>query len=195
MANINLLPWREELRQKRQKDFAGVVAAALLFSGLVAAAWYYFNVGLIDNQKSRNAYLKTEIAVVDKRIKEIKDIEKDKENLLARMEVIQRLQISRPLIVHLFDELVKVLPDGVVIDSMKQSAGDILVQGFAQSNARVAALMRNIAQSEWIGREALVSIDVVASKNNTKDDAKKGKVVFVLSFKQITPKVDEDDKL
>ncbi len=199
MANINLLPWREELRQKRQRDFAIVVATALALTGLIVGGWYSFNTGLIENQTARNAYLDKEIKILDSKIKEIKDIEKDKENLIARMEVIQRLQTSRPLIVHLFDELIKVLPDGVMIDSMKQTDDSIIVEGYAQSNARVSALMRNIEQSQWLGDERLVGIDFIDTKNKSANrkniDDKIGRAAFTLTFKQSAPKVDEEDEL
>ena len=197
MANINLLPWREELRQKRQRDFISILIGVLVLSAIVVAAWYAFNEKLIENQKNRNRYLKQEITLVDKKIKEIKEIEEKKANLIARMEVIQKLQISRPLIVHLFDELVRILPDGVVIDKLKQTNDAIIVKGFAQSNARVSALMRNIDQSKWLGSEVLKVIDFIDTKQKqgqTVQD-KKGRASFTLKFKQIPPKVNKGDIL
>jgi len=197
MANINLLPWREELRQKRQRDFISILVGVLVLSAIVVAAWYAFNEKLIENQKNRNRYLKQEIVLVDKKIKEIKEIEERRENLLARMGVIQKLQISRPLIVHLFDELVHILPDGVVIDRLKQTNDAIIVEGFAQSNARVSALMRNIDQSKWLGSEVLKVIDFIDTKQKqgqTVQD-KKGRASFTLKFKQIPPKVNKGDIL
>jgi len=197
MANINLLPWREELRQKRQRDFISILVGVLVLSAIVVAAWYAFNEKLIENQKNRNRYLKQEIVLVDKKIKEIKEIEERKANLIARMEVIQKLQISRPLIVHLFDELVRILPDGVVIDTLKQTNDAIIVEGFAQSNARVSALMRNIDQSKWLGSEVLKVIDFIDTKQRQGQivQDKKGRASFTLKFKQIPPKVNKGDIL
>ncbi len=197
MANINLLPWREELRQKRQRDFVAILIGLLALSAAIVAAWYFFNEDLINNQKSRNTFLKQEITQVDKKIKEIKELEKKKSNLIARMEVIQKLQISRPLIVHLFDELVRVLPEGVVIDTLKQNDTAIVVEGFAQSNARVSALMRNIDQSTWLGSETLKGIDFIdttQSRGKVVQD-RKGRAAFTLIFKQVAPKLDEGDEL
>ena len=132
MARINLLPWRAERRKLRQKDFLGMlglaVAAGVLASFLVVS-WYNSRIG---NQNARNEYLKGEIAKVDVQIKEIEELDKKKGKLLARKEVIEQLQANRSQMVHLFDSLVRTIPDGVSLTSIKQE-GDILTLGGARS--------------------------------------------------------------
>ena len=155
MARINLLPWREELRKERNKQFGismGVVAgitAVLLFGG------HLYLGALLEHQGERNRMLEDEIRLVDKKIKEINDIESKKRSLLARMNVIQQLQSSRPVVVHLFDELVRTLPEGVVLDSVVQKGEKLTIIGVAQSNERISTYMRNLEGSEWLGNPRL----------------------------------------
>jgi type IV pilus assembly protein PilN len=158
VANINLLPWREELRRRRQKDFLTfVIVAVVAMLGVVGVVHWEIN-NRIDFQQTRNGYLKEEIAVLDTKIKQIKDIEKEKQDLLARMEIIEALQTSRPEIVHLMDELVRTLPEGVYYTDVKQIGRNLDLQGVAQSNARVSSLMRNVDKSDWLERPNLVEI-------------------------------------
>jgi len=161
MPQINLLPWREELRTRKQKEF-GIVAgvAALIMVVIIAAVHFQFN-AMMDFQQSRNKYLEDQIAGLDKKIDQIKQLEEKKKNLLARMEIIQQLQSSRPEVVHLFDELVLTLPDGVYFENLKQKARSLTLEGFAQSNARVSSLMRQLDSSEWLTNPALVEIKAV----------------------------------
>ena len=150
MAKINLLPWREELRVQRNKEF-GIVAgisAALGVLIIVGLTLYYNN--LIDNQKSRNQFMQQEIAKLDKKIKEIKDIRRKKERLLQRIRTIQDLQTNRTEIVHLFDEVVKSVPDGVYLTSLTQSGFNLTMNGVAESNTRVSEFIRNIESSQWM---------------------------------------------
>lgn len=155
MAHINLLPWRVELRKKRQRDF-GVYTALGVVATLLAVAYVHTLVnGMIDRQETRNDFLRQQISILDKTIREIKDLEKMKNNLLARMDVIQELQGSRPEIVHLFDELVSTLPEGVYLTRVQQLGRDLSLTGRAESNARVSNYMRNIDSSEWIGKPTL----------------------------------------
>jgi type IV pilus assembly protein PilN len=150
MAKINLLPWREELRKQKQREFiissgGGAVVAALF----VLLAHFHID-GLIENQNQRNAFLQAQIEVLDQRIGRIKELEKMKADLLARMNVIQELQRSRPESVHLMDELVRTLPDGVYLKTFTQKDRSLEMNGVAQSNARVSDYMRNIDASEWL---------------------------------------------
>jgi type IV pilus assembly protein PilN len=163
MPRINLLPWREELRQKRKKDFMVAMLAALLFGGLVVYGSKLTVQGWIGNQNSRNKVLKDEIAKLDKQIAEISGLETQKNRLIARMEIIDQLQRSRPEIVHLFDELVKTLPEGVYLTEVKQTGNRIEIHGQAQSSTRVSALMRNIDGSDWLKEP---SLGVVETANN-----------------------------
>jgi type IV pilus assembly protein PilN len=157
MAKINLLPWREEQRVQRNKEFGIVagVAAGLGVLIIVGLTLYYNN--LIDNQKSRNKFMQNEIAKLDKKIKEIKDIKAKKERLLQRIKTIQELQTNRTEIVHLFDETVKAVPDGVYLKTMVQSGTNLTMSGIAESNTRVSEFIRNIETSQWM-REPRINI-------------------------------------
>jgi type IV pilus assembly protein PilN len=167
MAKINLLPWRQELRKEQQRQFLTIMglSVVLVILGLLAVHLQYAR--MIGVQESRNTYLKRQIAVVEKQIREIDELTTKKERLLARMEIIQKLQRNRPEIVRLFDELVRVLPEGVHLSSLKQNSRNLQMIGIAQSNARVSALMRNIDQSDWLANPKLDIIEV----GKKKDDA------------------------
>jgi type IV pilus assembly protein PilN len=155
MAKINLLPWREELRKQKQREFAITAGGGALVAALIVLLAHFHIDGLIDNQNQRNAYLQAQIAILDERIGRIKELEKMKADLLARMNVIQELQRSRPESVHLMDELVRTLPDGVYLKSFTQKGRSLEMNGVAQSNARVSDYMRNIDASEWLGAPRL----------------------------------------
>jgi type IV pilus assembly protein PilN len=163
MPRINLLPWREELRQKRKKDFLVAMFGAFLFGGLVVYSSKLTVQGWISNQNARNSLLKTEIQELDKQIEQISGLETQKNRLLARMEIIDQLQRSRPEVVHLFDELVNTLPEGVYLTEVKQTGGRIEIRGEAESSTRVSALMRNIDGSGWLKSPGL---DVVETVND-----------------------------
>jgi type IV pilus assembly protein PilN len=150
MAKINLLPWREELRKQKQREFVISAAGSALVAALIVLLAHFHIDGLIDNQNQRNEFLKAQIAVLDQRIGRIKELEKMKADLLARMNVIQELQRSRPESVHLMDELVRTLPDGVYLKSFTQKGRSLDMAGVAQSNARVSDYMRNIDASDWL---------------------------------------------
>jgi type IV pilus assembly protein PilN len=150
MAKINLLPWREELRKQKQREFVISAAGGALVALLIVLLAHFHIDGLIDNQKQRNDYMQQQIAILDKRIGRIRELEKMKADLLARMNVIQELQRSRPESVHLMDELVRTLPDGVYLDHFTQKGRSLEMSGVAQSNARVSDYMRNIDASEWL---------------------------------------------
>jgi len=159
MARINLLPWREAERKRRRQEFAFITAAALVTTLILGFGVHLQIEQMISDQQSRNRFLTSEIKKLDIQIKEIKDIEKTKENLLSRMDVIQQLQLSRPEIVHLFDEFVATIPEGVYLTSVRQNGAAVILQGHAQSNARVSAFMRNIEASGWIENPRLLLIE------------------------------------
>lgn len=149
MTRINLLPWREELREERKKEFVQYLAFVLLVAGgLVFVGGTVINGG-IEEQEARNQYIESEIEVLDARIAEIRDLERRREELLARMRVIQELQGNRPVIVRIFDELVRTLGKGVFYNSLTVNGSTVSVSGIAESNNRVSELMRNIDGSEW----------------------------------------------
>jgi type IV pilus assembly protein PilN len=149
MAHINLLPWREELRKQKQREFGIMAGSAVVVAGLIVLLSHLHVDGMINNQNERNAFLQNEITVLNKRIGRIQELEAMKQDLLARMNVIQELQSSRPESVHLLDELVRTLPDGVYLNRFVQRDRGLTMEGAAQSNARVSDYMRNIDSSEW----------------------------------------------
>jgi len=185
MPRINLLPWREEKRKKRQRDF-GVAMGGSVVSGIVVvmAAMFVFN-SMIHAQERRNERLNEEIQILNKSIEEIDSLERDKERLLARMEIIDQLQKSRPEIVHLFDELVRQLPEGVYLTGMRQNGTRVELQGVAQSSTRVSALMRQIDASEWLD-------DPEVERVETTDVGTSRQSAFVVYLKQKSGSSDEE---
>lgn len=180
MARINLLPWRDELRKERQKQFQSIAGLAAFLMVAIILLVHIRMGAIIDNQQSRNSYLDKEIKVLDKRIKEIKDLEKEKARLLARMDIIQQLQGSRPQVVHVFDELVTTLPDGVYLTKINNDGASITLDGFAQSNARVSSYMRKVDNAGWLTDPRLNVIE-------TKDQKGQRISKFVLNVRQTTP--------
>ncbi len=187
MAKINLLPWREKERNQRRVEFFTLMGiAAAITAGLFFVFYIYVN-SKIEYQNSRNAYLQEQIVILEEKIKDIQLLEKKRENLLARMEAIQKLQASRPVIVRLFDELVTTLPAGVYVTSLTQTGSQIVIKGTAQSNARVSNFMRNIEKSDWITDPTLTVIQSATRENQRLSD-------FELRLIQSSPKkASEED--
>jgi len=159
MAHINLLPWREEQRQEQTRQFATVTVLSLI---LTAAALLMIHVtldGQIEHQKFRNKMLQDEITTLDAALKQIATLEDTKEQLLSRMDVIQSLQQRRPQIVHLFDDFVRTVPEGIFLTTIKQSGEQLTIKGVAESNGRVSAYMRNIDASSWMSTPKLKVIE------------------------------------
>ena len=150
MARINLLPWREERRKARQKEFVGMLGLAVVAGVLLSFLIVSFYSGRISSQTARNEYLRGEITKVDGQIKEIEALDKKKAKLLARKEVIEQLQSNRAQMVHLFDSLVRTIPDGVALTAIKQEGEILTLSGRSQSNARVSTYMRNLESSGWM---------------------------------------------
>jgi type IV pilus assembly protein PilN len=155
MAHINLLPWRAERRKQREREFFLQLGAAFVAALLALMLWVAWMNLRIDNQNERNAYLQNEIKQLDERIAKIKDLEKVRQRLLARKEIIEQLQANRSQMVHLFDELVKTIPSSARLSALKQSGDSMSLDGVAQSNASVAEYMRNIEASPWMGHADL----------------------------------------
>ena len=150
MAQINLLPWREERRQELKKQFLVTLALVVaLGAGLVLLGDRIVN-SQIENQTARNAYLTENIKKLDKIIAEIRDLQKRRNQLLDRMRVIQELQGNRPIIVRVMDQLVRTVPDGVFYNSLNSKGSKITIQGVAESNNRVSSLMRQLDASDWL---------------------------------------------
>ncbi len=161
MPRINLLPWREQQRTERKKSFAVGVIAAGLAALAVTGAGFLFVRALVDAQSSRNQRLTEEIKVLDKRIEEINNLEQQKQQFIARMQIIEKLQSSRPEIVHVFDTLVTTMPDGTYLTSVTQTGQRFKIQGVAQSSSRVSSLMRTIDTSQWLKFDYLETVDAV----------------------------------
>jgi len=186
MANINLLPWREELREERKQEFLvglGItiaIAAVILFAGdrIVNA--------FISNQNAKNDYLREQIALLDSEIAEIRELQRQKAELSERMTVIQDLQGRRPVIVRLFDELVRTLPDGVYYNTISRTGDAISFQGVAESNNRVSALLRSLEDSEWFEAPDLQQIS--ASQQGGIDGNS-----FQLGVRVTTPDPEEEE--
>ncbi len=150
MAKINLLPWRQARRQERQKGFYALLGMSAAIGLVIAFAVISYFDGQVNNQNNRNEFLKTEIAALEVKIKEIETLEAQRDDLLRRKQVIEELQASRSQMVHLFDELVRTIPDGVKLNSIKQVGQQLTLAGTAQSNARVSSYMRALQQSGWV---------------------------------------------
>jgi type IV pilus assembly protein PilN len=160
MARINLLPWRAERRKQRQREFQGMLGLAALAGVLLSfLVWFYYD-RQISGQNDRNAFLQAEIAKVEKQNEEIAELDAKKDRLLARKKVIEELQANRSQMVHLFDSLVRTIPDGVTLGSIKQEGDILTLSGNAQSNARVSAYMRNLEVSGWMTKPDLSIIEV-----------------------------------
>jgi len=189
MPHINLLPWREELRQERKKQFLTLLGLALLATaGVVYLALSQVQ-GMVSHQESRNQMLQREISQLEEKIREIDQLRETRADLIARMQVIEELQQQRTEIVHLFDELVKTLPEGVYLTSLRQSGGNISVEGVAQSNARVSVYMKNLDDSEWLDDPQLQVIETRGQRPNRYSE-------FSLQVRQTVPpeeKADEEE--
>lgn len=157
-THINLLDWRAARRERRLQEFKRQMVAAALVGIAIALLWYMQASGVRSDQEARNDMLRSEIKSLDQKIKEIADLEKVQDNLLARMEVIESLQASRSASVHLFDELVDTLPEGVHLKRMVQNGDQVDLEGTAESNARVSQYMKNLERSAWFENPRLVVI-------------------------------------
>lgn len=187
MARINLLPWRAERRKRRQQEFFSMLGAAALVAVLVAVLINSFYSTQIESQTARNTFLEARIAEVQKQILEIEELDRSKSRLLARKQVIEELQASRSQMVHLFDELVRTVPDGIKLMLIQQSGDQLTLEGFSQSNARVSSYMRNLDASAWMGTPDLTIIEA-------KGDNKALPFEFKLRVRLASPEQQADDQ-
>ena len=185
MANINLLPWREEQRKEQTRQFTSMMGFSVFLTIAVFLLIHVTISGQISHQQKRNKILQDEISRLDVALKEIEGLEETKEKLLSRMDIIQSLQQKRPQIVHLFDEIVRTVPEGIYLTGIKQSGTGININGIAESNGRVSAYMRNIDNSDWM---ATPKLSVIESKKGTLRSSE-----FMLTTSQSTPKTDEGE--
>ncbi len=179
MARINLLPWREELRKQKLREFYVMIGgAALITVGVIVLIHTQLN-GVIAFQQARNNYIQSEITNVEGKIKEISDLEKQKELLISRMRIIERLQRNRPEVVHLFDEIAKLVPSGLHLKKLSEKDRILSMEGIAQSNARVSAFMRALDNSAWFADPSLEVIQATSGNDNRRE--------FTLIVKQQNP--------
>lgn len=188
MARINLLPWREELREERRKRFLLILGCVLVgATGVVLIANQAIS-GAIDRQVARNEYIGKQIAVVDERIKQISDLKARRQQLVERMRIIQDLQGNRPISGRIFDQLARTLPDGVYFTEVKMEGKTLSITGAAESNNRVSDLMRNLDASDWFDASSLT--EVKATTAGQLDQAN----VFQLTVRQTQPAAAGDGK-
>ena len=192
MSRINLLPWREARRKEQLNKFLVSMVIVAIMGATVWGVWHLYETKLIERQNGRIARIDLEIERVNKKIKEIKNLEKEKSRLLSRMRAIEQLQGNRPLVVRLFDELIMALPEGVTITNFEQKGSQIKLEGLAQSNARVSSFMRNIDKSQWIQGS-----DLQVIKEDKKSAVTKEGVTinsFQLTFSQVVPQSENEDE-
>lgn len=158
MANINLLPWREEAREKQKRDYLGALAVVFLMSGLFVVLILNFIEYMTDEQRGRNAYLASEIQLLDTQIAEIRKITERKKDIERRTEIILNLQQARNLPTHVLDELVRVVPTGIYLSSIEKKGSLLWIEGRSESNNNVANMMRKIKASEWLHEPNMQSI-------------------------------------
>ncbi len=188
MARINLLPWRAERRKQRQREFYTMLGLAAVAGVLMSLLLYFYYDGQVSGQNERNAYLEAEIAKVKEQNKEIDRLDSQKKRLLDRKQVIEELQGKRSQMVHLFDALVRTIPDGVVLTALKQEGETLTLEGRTQSNARVSTYMRNLESSGWMSNPELSVIEAKAQEaSGSAVDIKSLPYVFTLKVKLPAP--------
>ncbi len=187
ITRINLLPWREELRQEQKKQFVMMAVMTCVLAAAIVGLIHFQMQNKIDYQTSRNRFMSKEIEKVDEEIKEISELQKVRRSLVERMEVIQDLQGSRPSIVHLFTEIVSTVPNGVYLESLVQTGSNLEVNGEAESNARVSTYMRNLQSSAWLKDPNLTVIEIEDKTVNRIS-------TFTLTVKQTSPNASDEDQ-
>jgi type IV pilus assembly protein PilN len=184
MATINLRPWRQERKERLKNEFFQITGLVVVAA---AAIWFACDLTIdawITGQQARNQMLGSEIASLDKKVKEIQELKTKRADLIDRMKVIQGLQGTRPLIVHIFDELAKTIPDGVFYTKIERKGSKIFIEGTAESNQRVSTLMRSIADSPWFASPNLTKIVANTKVGEQGND-------FVLAFDIVSPEANE----
>ncbi len=185
MPRINLLPWREGQRKDRKLAFLVALGVAGLAAGVASFAAYLLYGSMIESQQHRNDVLRTEIRTLDKQIEEINNLETAKQKFIARMEIIEKLQRSRPEIVHVFDEIVRTLPEGVYLTAVKQTDKRLKFDGVAQSSTRVSSFMRNIDGSQWLRNPELQVVQTTKTSGPGSS--------FTLTADQVTAAASENN--
>jgi type IV pilus assembly protein PilN len=194
MAKINLLPWREAYRKEKKEQFLAVIGGVVLLSGLIAYLWIVSVESSIENQQARNHLLETEIATMEKQVKEIADLKKVRDDLLARIKIIQDLQGTRPLIVRYFDDFARSIPDGVFVTMVARQGNAVSIEGIAESYNRVATFMRNLDSSDWFTGANLTSVVATPSEGEQAQSFKVTVNTSVPNESDATTKKDENNK-
>jgi type IV pilus assembly protein PilN len=184
---INLLPWREELREEKQQEFLKLTVGVLLVAGLIVFGVDRFYNASIDNQTARNNFLRQEISVLEERIAEIKLLQQKRNELLSRMKVIQELQGNRPIIVRVFDELARQLAPRVFFTALEMKGKGLVLSGIAESNNRISNQLRNFSESEWFDKPNVTAINASPQFGPQASQ-------FDLTVEQTTPKKDEEEQ-
>lgn len=184
MANINLLPWREEHREQRNKDYHTALVAVALCAGFLLYLVYGYYQDAVAGQNARNAYLEKETEVLEAKIAEIRTLQDTRQDLIERMELIQALQGNRPVIVRVFDELARSVPDDLYFTDLAVKGEQISVSGVAKSNNRVSAVMRNLDQSDWFTNPVLVKVEAQQLKTQN---------AFEITMERVNPKQEESE--
>lgn len=187
MAKINLRPWREELRAEKQKQFVVMILGAAIIAAGLAFLWKSDMDSRIAYQQSRNAYIETATKQLDEQIREIENLKRKRDELLSRMQVIQDLQGKRPVIVRVFDELVRTLPDGLYYTDLRKTGERVDIVGMAESNSRISTLMRRFEESDWFSDPNLSNVSAA-------DARRAGYSQFNLSVQQKTPEPEGEDE-
>ena len=178
MAKINLLPWRQAYREEKKREFIGIIVGIGLVAALGAYLWVSSVQSAIENQNARNRLLSQEISKLDAQVKEISEIKKTRDDLLARIKVITDLEGTRPVIVRYFDELARAIPDGVWIISADRKGKVVTIEGVAESYNRIASFLRNLEASDWYASHNLISVDAAPEEG---EDASRFKMTVETS--------------
>ncbi|MCP4489419.1 MAG: PilN domain-containing protein [Gammaproteobacteria bacterium] len=186
-TRINLLPWREEFRQEQKRQFVVMTVLIVLLAAAIVGLIHIQMASKIDYQLSRNKFVSNEVGKLDEQIAEIRDLKKVRRSLLERMGVIQDLQGSRPSIVHLFSEIVGTVPNGVYLQTLTQRGNNLVMDGQAESNARVSTYMRNLSDSDWL-KDPNLSVIEIEDKKVTRISS------FTLTVKQTSPNATDEEE-
>lgn len=176
--NINLLPWRELKRQAEKKRFINILAITAGLTLVLVVIMHFLISMQLNHQRSRNAYLSGELSIFDRKIREISTLKEKQEELLARMKVINGLQGNRPVIVRMFDNLVRLIPKGVHLDFLAMEGKTLTIKGVAENNNNISSLMRNLDSSEWFNDSRLTAVKALEIGDGS---------MFNLSVEQVMP--------
>lgn len=169
MAKINLLPWRQELKKQRQQEFAVINAAVALTAAAIIMFFHILLSSQLSDQEERKAYIQSEIATLDNQIKQIDELQTRKDELLARMKVIQDLQGRRPVVVRVFDELARSVPNKIYLSLIKRDGDRFTIEGYAESNTQVSSFLRNLNASAWFKNPVLATVTAEDQKDKKRN--------------------------